>query len=248
MKTKILSLLLTLFFPLLCYSQEKQIISNDLEILKLTENAFLHISYMENPSFGRFPCNGLIYINDNEAVILDTPPDSAITLQLLNWFSETYPAVRIKGVIVNHFHDDCLGGLNEFHKLGIKSYSYELTPKLAEKINLPIPQNTFKDKLELEIGNEKIICGYFGEAHTKDNIVVWILGEEILFGGCMVKSLNSSKGNLADANVNEWANTVKKVKDEFKTAKIVIPGHGNYGGIELLDYTIKLFSGNDIQK
>jgi len=242
MKTKILILFLTLLFSSLCYPQEKKIISEDLEIIKLSENAFIHISYMEDPSFGRFPCNGLIYITDNEAIVFDTPPDTVITLQLLNWFFDTYPDVRIKGVIVNHFHNDCLGGLSEFHKLGIKSYSSELTPELAGKINLPIPENTFKDKLELEVGKEKIICRYLGEAHTKDNIVAWIPGEEILFGGCMVKSLNSSKGNLADANVSEWANTIKKVKDEFKTVKIIIPGHGSYGGTELLDYTIKLFS------
>ncbi|HSP88373.1 MAG TPA: hypothetical protein VLN45_09590, partial [Ignavibacteriaceae bacterium] len=94
-------------------------------------------------------------------------------------------------------------------------------------------------------GSENIICCYFGKAHTSDNIVVWITEEEILFGGCMIKSLNSSKGNLADANVNEWANTVEKIKKKFNSAKMVIPGHGDYGGIELLDYTIKLFSGED---
>lgn len=107
---------------------------------------------------------------------------------------------------------------------------------------MPVPQNTFIEKYELEIGDKKVICQYFGEAHTKDNIVVWIPDEEILFGGCMVKSINSSKGNLADANVNEWSKVVGKVKNKFTSARLVIPGHGSYGGLELLDYTIKLFS------
>lgn len=58
----------------------------------------------------------------------------------------------------------------------------------------------------------------------------------------MIKSLNAGKGNLSDANLKERANTVERVKDEFKTAKIVIPGHGAHGGVELLDYTIQLFA------
>jgi metallo-beta-lactamase class B len=242
MKTKYIFLILILIFSLKFYSQEKQVISEDLEIIKISDNAFVHISYKEYSTFGRVPCNGLIYMNNNEAVILDTPPDSIITSQLLSWIIKKFPEVKIKGVIVNHFHEDCLGGLNEFHKLNIKSYSYESTPALAEKINLPVPQNTFKAKLDLEVGKEKIICMYFGEAHTKDNIVVWIPDEEILFGGCMIKSLNSSKGNLVDANVGEWANTVTKVKREFPDSKVIVPGHGAVGGKELFDYTIKLFT------
>ena len=58
----------------------------------------------------------------------------------------------------------------------------------------------------------------------------------------MVKSVGASKGNLADANVKEWANTIRKVKKAFPKAKYVIPGHGQYGNAELLDYTIELFS------
>jgi len=230
------------FFLTGAYPQDKYTVSEDLEIMSLTENTLIHISYMENQTFGRFSCNGLIYINNNEAVIIDTPPDTILTSQLLKWLSETYPRILIKGVIATHFHQDCLGGLNEFHKLSIKSYAYELTPALARENNLPVPGNTFSDKLELNIGKSNITGRYMGEAHSKDNIVVWIPDEKILFGGCMVKSIGSSKGNLSDSNVNEWANTVKAVKKDFVNAKYVIPGHGDYGGTELLDYTIKLFS------
>ncbi|HSP87750.1 MAG TPA: hypothetical protein VLN45_06425, partial [Ignavibacteriaceae bacterium] len=134
------------------YSQEKIIISDDLEIIKLTENVFIHISYLETQSFGRVPCNGVIYINDNEAVFLDTPLDTIITSQLLKWFEENYSDIKINGVVVNHFHDDCLGGLEEFHKRGIKSYSHELTPELAEKNGAVIPLITFEEQLEIKVG------------------------------------------------------------------------------------------------
>ncbi|MNY76298.1 Beta-lactamase type II precursor [compost metagenome] len=62
-----------------------------------------------------------------------------------------------------------------------------------------------------------------------------------MFGGCLIKEVEASKGYLGDANVKEWSQTVKKIKQRFPDAKIIIPGHGNIGGTELLDYTIKLF-------
>lgn len=66
-------------------------------------------------------------------------------------------------------------------------------------------------------------------------------GKNILFGGCLLKEIDASKGYLGDANVAEWSNTVEKVKAAYPNVKIVIPGHGDYGDGKLLDYTIKLF-------
>lgn len=65
-----------------------------------------------------------------------------------------------------------------------------------------------------------------------------------MFGGCLIKEINASKGYLGDANVQAWAATVKKVKKAYPNVKTVIPGHGEIGGKELLDYTITLFKNN----
>ncbi len=53
--------------------------------------------------------------------------------------------------------------------------------------------------------------------------------------------MNANKGYLNDANVNDWAATVEKVKKEYPQVRVVVPGHGKYGNEELLDYTIELF-------
>ena len=62
-----------------------------------------------------------------------------------------------------------------------------------------------------------------------------------MFGGCLIKELNASKGYLGDANVADWSGTVEKVKKEYPNVKIIVPGHGAPGSKKLLDYTIKLF-------
>lgn len=72
-------------------------------------------------------------------------------------------------------------------------------------------------------------------------MVGYFPSENILFGGCLIKELNASKGYLGDATIKEWSATVESVKKEYPNVKIVVPGHGAYGNIKLLDYTINLF-------
>jgi hypothetical protein len=131
--------------------------------------------------------------------------------------------------------------LDIFHVQKIKSYANEMTRKIAIEKGLPVPQIGFTGKMELEVGNKKLVLQYFGPAHTSDGIVVWIPEDKILFGNNGVRNFNGWVGNIGDANLQEWPKTIEKVKNEFGSAKVVIPGHGNYGGSELLDYTINLY-------
>jgi metallo-beta-lactamase class B len=72
--------------------------------------------------------------------------------------------------------------------------------------------------------------------------VAWIPEKKILFGGCMVKSMRANNlGNITDADLEEWPKTVKRVKEKYSKANVVVPGHGRVGGIELIDHTISLF-------
>ena len=85
---------------------------------------------------------------------------------------------------------------------------------------------------------------FFGEGHTPDNVVAYLPTDQTLFGGCLIKSLGAGKGNLEDANVQDWSSTVTKIKKSYPNVRIVIPGHGNPGSQDLLDYTIEMFSEN----
>ncbi len=40
-----------------------------------------------------------------------------------------------------------------------------------------------------------------------------------MFGGCLIKEEGAGKGNLAEANVEEWPNTVRKVKMKYPEVK-----------------------------
>ena len=214
--------------------------SNDLIITQIAENSFIHISFLQTNDFGNVPCNGLVVRNSNEAIVFDTPTNDKTSEELIKWINETLNC-KIKAIIPTHFHDDCLGGLKAFDENGIPSYAYFKTIELAKENNFIVPKNSFRDSLILKVGDENIIAKFFGEGHTKDNIVGYFPSETVLFGGCLIKELDASKGYLGDANVADWSSTVEKVKKEYPAVKIVVPGHGEYGNNNLLDYTINLF-------
>ena len=217
-------------------------VSEDIEVIQISANAYVHVSYAQLPGWGRVGSNGLIYTINGEALLFDTPMNDSLTIQLVHWITDSLK-VRIVGFVPNHWHSDCMGGLNYLTSIGIPSYANEKTITIAKSKNLPIPQHSFVDSLTLHLGNQIVICKYYGPAHTVDNIVTWIPSERILFGGCMVKELKSETlGNIADADLTEWPKTIARVIAYYTSADIIIPGHGAFGGQELLKHTLDLLT------
>jgi len=198
--------------------------SNDLIITQIADNTFEHTSFKQTNDFGNVPCNGLIVVNSKEAIVFDTPTNDKSSKELINWIKGTLHC-KLNAVIPTHFHDDCLGGLKAFHENNIPSYAYFKTIELAKENNFVVPKNSFGDSLILKVGNENIIAKFFGEGHTKDNVVVYFPREDVLFGGCLLKEVDATKGYLGDANVTDWSITVEKIKKEYSNVKIIVPGH-----------------------
>ena len=244
MKTPIILLLLTILH-LTCFSQtadELIKISDDIELIKLSDDAYIHVSYHMSPQWGRIGANGFLLVDGNQAFLFDTPWDNEQTETLCGWITDSMK-LEIIGFIPNHWHEDCMGGLKTIQQRKIKSYANQITIDIAKAQGMPVPEQGFKDSLELILGDKEIKCYYPGAAHSMDNIVVWIPSEQILFAACMVKSMNSGNlGNTADGDLNAYPKTIKKLVEKFPTAKIVIPGHGQYGGMELVNHTLEMAS------
>ncbi|GHT74320.1 beta-lactamase [Bacteroidia bacterium] len=215
--------------------------SDNLIIRQISPHVYEHITFLNTQDFGKVACNGIIVADENEAVVFDTPTDGQTSVELINWITQQLNS-KITAIIPMHFHVDCLGGLDEFHQRNIPSYAYRQTIVLAAKNGFVLPQNEFDSILELPVGNKKIYAEFIGEGHTQDNIIGYFPSDSIMFGGCLIKEIGAGQGNLEDANVQAWSETVKKLKQKYPQTKIVVPGHGKYGGTELLDYTMTLFA------
>ena len=214
--------------------------TKDLIITQISANAFQHTSFLQTNDFGNVPCNGLIVRGKDEVIVFDTPTNDSSTNELIKWIKEKLHC-KVNAIIPTHFHNDCLGGLKAFENVGIQSYANFKTIELARENNYVVPKNSFTDSLVLTVGGEKVIVKFFGEGHTKDNVIGYFPTEQVMFGGCLIKELKAGKGFLGDANIAEWSATVERIKAAYPDLKIVVPGHGQYGDSKLLDYTISLF-------
>lgn len=221
-------------------ANERIVIDNDIQLIHLHDSVFVHVSWHHLDNFGRFSSNGLIVIRSGQALMIDTPMDNAKTEKLTRYLKDSM-SVDLTKLIIGHFHDDCMGGLGYLQSIGIESVANSMTVGKCKEIGLPVPSTVFTDSMTFDFNGEQIDCRYFGAGHSFDNITVWIPGKKILFGGCLIKSIDSKGlGNLSDAVVADWDVTVAKVMKNYPEIKTVIPGHGDFGGIELLTHTIEL--------
>lgn len=237
----IIVIIFLLYLPVYAQSNYSVIkVSNDIDLIKLSENAYVHISRSEMAGFGIVSSNGLLLVDKQEAFLFDSPVTNTQTETLVKWVADSLYS-KVTTFVPNHWHEDCMGGLQYLHTAGVISYANQMTIDIACEKGLPVPQNGFRKSKTLKLNDKKIVCYYPGAAHSMDNIVVWIPSENILFSGCMTKDIHSSGlGNSVDGDVKQWANTLQKVMQKFPNAKIIIPGHGQIGGFDQLEHTYRL--------
>lgn len=237
---KLISVLLFMILPVSIIAAEAYRtirVSEDVVIKKISDHSYVHVSYSDIPGFGRVASNGYIFTDGGEAFICDTPVTDDLTKALADWVTGSLHA-KIICVAPNHWHADCMGGLGYIHSLGISTCAGNRTIEIARQKKLPAPQYGFDKILTLKVGSKQVVLRYHGPAHSSDNIVAWVPSEKVLFAGCMVKEAKAKNiGNISDADLTEWPKTIDTLIRTYPDARIVIPGHGDFGGRELLYHT-----------
>lgn len=183
-----------------------------------------------------FPSSGLLVMGSRLALLIDTTWPIHEMEPLL---AKTRGLVgnRLLSLAVTHAHDDRMSGIEIARGQGIRSYAHILTQEDAPGRGLPLADSTWKgQKKRFHLGGTAVELFYPGPGHTRDNIVAYVEGAGVFFGGCMLRS--SGLGNTADADLSEWPSSMDRVMKEYgDRTTIAVPGHGDPGGPELLERT-----------
>lgn len=209
-------------------------------LTKLNNNVWAHTSF-NDWNGTTYDHNGLVISTSKGLVLIDTAwGDDQKTEELLR-LSEKHLKKKVVLALITHAHDDSISGIRALLNQGIDVRSTRLTAKLAKEYGYPSPNPTLDARPVMKVGNTVIEAFYPGEGHSKDNITVWLPQSQLLFGGCFIKSLEAKDlGNLSDANVEQWDDSVQQVIDKYPNVKTVVPGHGNWGDRSLLFHTLDL--------
>lgn len=236
-----LALIALLLAPGLVWSQA--VPTPRIQVTPLADRVYVHTSYGSYQN-SPVPANGLI-INTKDGVVLvdtgwDTKASTANTRQLLQWVTDNlHQPVRL--CIVTHAHEDRVGGISELRKAGIRVISTPLTAQKSVELGYEAPEGILPTDSTFTIGGVPIRCFFPGEGHTSDNIVVWLPRQRLLHGGCLLKSVAVfGIGNIADANLGEWADSVRRLMKQFGRAKLVVPGHEEWGDARVLEHTVRV--------
>lgn len=214
---------------------------DDVRFSQLSPTVWMHTSMKDMPAFGLTPSNGLLVIDGEHSILIDTAWNDDQTAAILEWARMTLKK-PVKLAVFTHAHADKMGGVGIVRKQGIQTYALALSNQLAIKRGLTPAENA----LELRADGPSQTLGpltvfYPGAGHTEDNIVVDVKGAGILFGGCLIRPGNSiNLGNTADGNIQHWATATDAVATRFPDSKIVVPSHGPPAGRELLTHTAAL--------
>lgn len=213
--------------------------SDNLMIRKVSDQIYEHTSFLNSSDSGRLSCNGIIILNKDEAVIFDTPTNDQTAVELLEYLRYEMNLV-ITAIVATDWHDECLGGLGVFHRYGVRSHASKQTIKLAKLYGSVVPQQGFEEELVLNIGKKKVLLEYVADGRGGGNTIGYSPDDKLIFGGCLIKSFGSKKENLTLVTKKAWIETICRIKTKYPDVKKVVPGRGESGGLELLDYTINL--------
>lgn len=211
------------------------------ELSRINDRVWVHTSYAqwEGDVVGS---NGLVVATDTSLVLIDTPWTPEQTAVLDGLIQDAFGA-EISAAIVTHAHPDRMGGAPYLREAGIPITSLEIVAERAAETGYVVPDDVRSgDRAELTVGGATFTIDHPGAGHTTDNLVVWIADHRVLFGGCLVKEERAvTLGNTNEADVVAWPRSLELVAERYPDADVVVPGHGAWGDLGLIDHTRGLF-------
>jgi glyoxylase-like metal-dependent hydrolase (beta-lactamase superfamily II) len=233
--------LLIIVTPLFAVGQSK------LQIKKLQEDFYVFTTYQSYKGIA-FPANGMYVVSKAGVLMIDTPWDSTQFQPLLDSIEKRHHQ-KVKYCIATHSHEDRTGGLEYYSSKGVQTFTSSLTDSICRKNKQKRAGFVFTKDTVFTFGNHSCKTIYGGPGHAPDNIVVWFEKENVLYGGCLIKSTEAKDlGNLADANVSGWPQTIKNIQQQVGKPDYVIPGHQDWSNKRSLEHTLKLLKEHSKKK
>ena len=233
------TIIATIIFFLFLQNISAQKADSSLKISHLTGDFYVYTTcnfYKGN----RIPANGMYVVTNQGVVMFDTPWDTTQFQPLLDSINIKH-GKKVVICIATHFHEDRTGGLEYYRQQGISTYTTKQTDELSKKRGMKRAEFLLNKDSVFTVGQYSFQTYYPGPGHAPDNIVIWFEREKILYGGCLIKSVeDETLGNLSDANVKAYATTIENVQRKCKKPKHIITGHNDWTNTKSLEHTLEM--------
>lgn len=220
------------------YPSAADIPPGEVRLHEIREGVWSHVATQVSDGVV-YPLNGLVVRDGDGLLLIDTAWGSENTTALLAAI-EAKIGLPVRRALSTHFHDDRVEGVGVLRAAGVATFASPLTRRLAAEEGHEVPALALDGLAEpgtaVRFGPVDVF--YPGPGHAPDNLVVYVPGARVLFGGCAVyEASRTAPGNLSHADLGAWPASIRRIQARYPEAEVVIPGHGAPGGLELLDHT-----------
>jgi glyoxylase-like metal-dependent hydrolase (beta-lactamase superfamily II) len=210
-------------------------------LTQIAENVYSYVD-REGSKENSFGANAGIIVGEKGIVVVDTLMSAKEAKQ----FIEDIRAVSdkpIKYVINTHYHLDHAMGNCEFAELGaviigqdndkaamektaaetLKNVEvYGLTEADMEGTVPAYPELSFKERMEIDLGDQKVQLIHARYSHTEGDTLVYLPDKKVLFTGDVL--FTDFHPFLGEGNIDEWTAQLEEIK--AMDVEKIIPGHG----------------------
>ena len=224
---------------------------------QVSENVYSAIGATAAPTYENSGHNNnLSFIITDEGVVVVNASASYLLAKALHTEIKKLTKQPVKYVILENAQGHAMLGSNYWQEQGAKIVAHKdaaavmkryakssverMQKRQKEKgkfTKATVPDITFEDKFELNMGGTIIQALHLGPAHSPGDIVVWLPQQKLVIAGDMAfhqRLLPVTDHTDTAAWINTW-----ETKFEPLNAQIVIPGHGTPTTmVEVRKYTV----------
>lgn len=184
-----------------------------------------------------------VVVGEDAVLIVDSRASHAQADELKAELRHLTPK-PVAWVVNTHMHWDHVWGNARFPEAGIVGHSRtrrhlvddgetargRLLTQLPEEwhddvraVDIVPPNETFEAIRVLDIGGRSVQLTHHGRAHTDCDVVVHVVGSDVMFAGDMVEE--GAPPAFGDAFPLDWAHTLEALEHDL--VDVVVPGHGD---------------------
>lgn len=199
-----------------------------------------------------FISNAGVIVGDQGVIVVDalgSPPLSEVLITQIQKITNK----PIVAVVLTHYHADHVYGLENFKKLGSKiiaheqaksyvfsdsaqsrlqAYRKEFYPWFNESTQLVQADEWLSKDTIIRLGNVTLKLMHMGPAHTKEDLVIYVEEDKVLFAGDLFFSKRIPY--VGNANTIGWLKILEKLQK--MPIDIAVPGHGDFSNTPLMDF------------
>lgn len=213
---------------------------------RLSGDVWMHSSRIDLPGIGPIVSNGMLVIDGERSILVDTAWTDDQTTQILRYAAEVL-GKPVRAAVITHAHQDKMGGIAALHVASVDTWAHPLTNAFAPENSFEPTRNSIAFGVDGRATGEAVrvfapLQVYFpGGGHTRDNITVGLPTHAIAFGGCLIKGSEAETlGNLMEADLENYADSARRFGEAFPWATTIVMSHSAPEGRVAIGHTIDM--------